>query len=74
MQEKSSATGLNQLLKILAENQIDFIVIGGFAGVLYGSSMVTHFWGRQTRTSTSVNWSRIRFASVPVKSSWTAGF
>jgi hypothetical protein len=41
MQEKISATGLNQLLKILSENQIDFIVIGGFAGVLYGSSLVT---------------------------------
>lgn len=41
MQENNSATGLNQLLKILAEKQIDFIVIGGFAGVLYGSSLVT---------------------------------
>lgn len=38
---KNSATGLNQILKVLAENQIDFMVIGGFAGVLYGSAMVT---------------------------------
>jgi predicted nucleotidyltransferase len=41
MRDKDSVTGLNQLLKILAENNIDFIVIGGFAGVLYGSTLVT---------------------------------
>ena len=41
MPAKNLVPGLNRLLKILAENEIDFIVIGGFAGVLYGSTLVT---------------------------------
>jgi hypothetical protein len=32
---------LNNLLKILLENDIDFVVIGGFAGAFYGSSLLT---------------------------------
>lgn len=32
---------LNNLLKILLENKIDFVLIGGYAAVLYGSSQVT---------------------------------
>jgi len=32
---------LNKLLQILIENQLDFVIIGGFAGVLHGSTMVT---------------------------------
>lgn len=33
---------LHQLLKRLAEAQLDFVVIGGYAGVLHGSSLVTN--------------------------------
>jgi hypothetical protein len=32
---------LSHLLQRLADSGIDFVVIGGFAGVLHGSSMVT---------------------------------
>jgi len=32
---------LNSLLKILLEHQIDFILIGGYASVLHGSTYVT---------------------------------
>lgn len=32
---------LNNLLTVLLENTIDFVLIGGFAGALYGSSLVT---------------------------------
>jgi hypothetical protein len=33
--------GLSQLLSRLAESRVDFVVVGGFAGVLHGSSLVT---------------------------------
>jgi hypothetical protein len=32
---------LNNLLQVLLENKIDFVLIGGFAGVVYGSTQVT---------------------------------
>lgn len=32
---------LNELLKVIIEAKIEFVLIGGFAGVLHGSSMVT---------------------------------
>lgn len=32
---------LNELLKLLLHNKIDFVLIGGFAGVVHGSSQVT---------------------------------
>lgn len=32
---------LNQLLRFLLENKLDFVLIGGFAGVIHGSSQVT---------------------------------
>ncbi len=32
---------LNNLLTVLLENNIDFVLIGGYAGALYGSSLVT---------------------------------
>lgn len=32
---------LNNLLKVLLENEIDFVLIGGFAGVVHGSTQVT---------------------------------
>ena len=32
---------LNNLLKLLLKNNIDFVLVGGFASTLYGSSMVT---------------------------------
>ena len=32
---------LNDLLKLLLENKIDFVLIGGFAGVVHGSIQVT---------------------------------
>jgi predicted nucleotidyltransferase len=34
-------TNLNELLKLLLSNNIDFVLIGGFAGVVHGSSQVT---------------------------------
>lgn len=32
---------LNDLLVLLAKSDIDFVIIGGFAGVLHGSTLVT---------------------------------
>lgn len=32
---------LNNLLQVLLENKIDFVLIGGFAGVVHGSTQVT---------------------------------
>ena len=32
---------LNNLLKILLNNEIDFVLVGGFASAVYGSTMVT---------------------------------
>jgi len=32
---------LNQLLKVLLEAQIDFVLIGGYAGVVHGSTQLT---------------------------------
>jgi hypothetical protein len=32
---------LNNLLKLLLESEIDFVLIGGFAGVVHGSTQVT---------------------------------
>jgi len=32
---------LNELLRLLIQNNIDFVIIGGFAGILYGSTVVT---------------------------------
>ena len=32
---------LRKLLKLLLENEIDFVLIGGFAAVVYGSTLVT---------------------------------
>jgi predicted nucleotidyltransferase len=33
--------GLNNLLELLVKSDIDFVLIGGYAGVVYGSSIVT---------------------------------
>jgi hypothetical protein len=41
-QESSSMENLNLLLNRLLESQIDFVLIGGYASVLHGSSHVTH--------------------------------
>lgn len=38
---KTSVQNLKELLKKLLEEQVDFVLIGGFAGVVYGSTMVT---------------------------------
>lgn len=32
---------LSQILKILSENKVDFVIVGGFGAVLHGSSIVT---------------------------------
>ena len=32
---------LNSLLEILLANEIDFVLVGGFAGVVHGSTQVT---------------------------------
>ena len=34
-------TKLNQLLQRLCDAEIDFVIVGGFAGILHGSSLVT---------------------------------
>lgn len=34
-------TNLNELLKLLLAHKIDFVLVGGFAGVVHGSSQVT---------------------------------
>jgi predicted nucleotidyltransferase len=39
--ESNCVNNLNSLLKILLSNEIDFILIGGFAGVTHGSTQVT---------------------------------
>ena len=33
---------LHRLLQRLADAQLDFVVIGGYAGVIHGSSLVTN--------------------------------
>ncbi|TVQ76320.1 MAG: nucleotidyltransferase [Bradymonadales bacterium] len=35
------ATDLNQLLQVLLKSKIEFVVIGGFAGLIHGTSRVT---------------------------------
>src|SRR5580658_5265839 len=37
----NEAKSLSQLLQRLAESGVDFVVVGGFAGVLHGSALVT---------------------------------
>jgi hypothetical protein len=37
----SEVKSLNQLLQRLADSRVDFVVVGGFAGVLHGSALVT---------------------------------
>jgi predicted nucleotidyltransferase len=39
--EKCAVKSLSQLLQRLADSGVDFIVVGGFAGVLHGSALVT---------------------------------
>jgi hypothetical protein len=34
-------TQLNRLIEILSDADIDFVIVGGFAGMLHGSSLVT---------------------------------
>ena len=34
-------SNLSELLKYLLKHQLDFVLIGGYAGVAYGSSLVT---------------------------------
>jgi len=34
-------SNLNDVLKLLLENEIEFVLVGGLAGVLHGSSLVT---------------------------------
>ncbi len=38
---KPEVKSLSQLLQRLADSQVDFVVVGGFAGVLHGSALVT---------------------------------
>lgn len=37
----NKTTNIQDLLKKLIESDVDFVIIGGFAGVLHGSSLVT---------------------------------
>jgi len=37
----SSVVQLNRLIERLCDAGIDFVIVGGFAGVLHGSSLVT---------------------------------
>jgi hypothetical protein len=37
----SSVTDLNRLIARLSDADVDFVIVGGFAGVLHGSSLVT---------------------------------
>jgi predicted nucleotidyltransferase len=37
----SETKSLSQLLQRLADSRVDFVIVGGFAGVLYGSALVT---------------------------------
>ena len=39
--EWNEVKSLNHLLQRLADSRVDFVVVGGFAGVLYGSALVT---------------------------------
>jgi molybdopterin-guanine dinucleotide biosynthesis protein len=34
-------TQLHQLIQRLSDAEIDFVIVGGFAGMLHGSSLVT---------------------------------
>jgi hypothetical protein len=34
-------TQLNQLIEVLSDADIDFVIVGGFAGMLHGSTLVT---------------------------------
>jgi septum formation inhibitor-activating ATPase MinD len=34
-------TQLNQLIEVLCAADIDFVIVGGFAGILHGSTLVT---------------------------------
>lgn len=38
---RNEGNGLSQLLQRLADSRVDFVVVGGFAGVLHGSALVT---------------------------------
>jgi hypothetical protein len=38
---KNEMESLSQLLQRLADSQLDFVIVGGFAGVLHGSALVT---------------------------------
>src|SRR5690606_31087450 len=38
---KISMENLNELLKKLLESNIDFVIVGGFAGVVHGATQVT---------------------------------
>jgi hypothetical protein len=37
----NEAKSLSQLLQRLADSRVDFVIVGGFAGVLHGSALVT---------------------------------
>jgi hypothetical protein len=39
--DKNGMNSLSQLLQRLADSRVDFVVVGGFAGVLHGSAIVT---------------------------------
>jgi hypothetical protein len=38
---KNAVKSLSQLLQRLVDSRVDFVVVGGFAGVLHGSALVT---------------------------------
>jgi molybdopterin-guanine dinucleotide biosynthesis protein len=38
---RNSATQLTQLIHRLCDAEIDFVIVGGFAGILHGSTLVT---------------------------------
>jgi hypothetical protein len=38
---KNEVNSLSQLLQRLADSRVEFVVVGGFAGVLHGSALVT---------------------------------
>jgi predicted nucleotidyltransferase len=40
-EDSSSVTELNRLLQRLSDAKIDFVIVGGFAAVLHGSSLLT---------------------------------
>jgi len=39
--EKKNVQNLKALLERLLENKIDFVLVGGFAGVIHGATLVT---------------------------------